>query len=243
MGGMSPCPRLCKKESSHGQPALGRTDDRLNCMKPENPENSDEFIPTRSSLLTRLKDWDDNESWREFFNTYWKLIYGTAIKAGLSDAEAQDVVQETVLSVAKKMRDFKYDPALGSFKGWLLQLTRWRITNQWKKRLPTQSLKIGSAGDTAHTSAEERMPDEGLNIEQFWEEDWKKNLVDAAIERVKQKVNPKQYKIFYLQTVKKLPVKEVAKAMGVNIAQVYLAKHRVAKWIEKDVRYLERKMI
>src|SRR5437870_3033761 len=103
--------------------------------------NLDELAPTRSSLIGRLKDWEDQEGWREFFNTYWKLIYATAIKAGLMDAEAQDVVQDTVLSVAKKMRDFKYDPGIGSFKGWLLQLTRWRILNQLKKRLPAESIR------------------------------------------------------------------------------------------------------
>ncbi len=53
---------------------------------------SDQSIGTRHSLLSRLKDWDDQDSWRDFFNTYWKLIYGVAIKSGLTDAEAQDVV-------------------------------------------------------------------------------------------------------------------------------------------------------
>ncbi|MBM3833633.1 MAG: sigma-70 family RNA polymerase sigma factor [Verrucomicrobia bacterium] len=68
-------------------------------------ENPDEFIPTRRSLLSRLKDWDDQESWKEFFNTYWKLIYGVAIKSGLTDAEAPDVVQDAIISIAKKMRE------------------------------------------------------------------------------------------------------------------------------------------
>src|SRR5437773_9325972 len=85
---------------------------------------------------------EDQESWRDFFNTYWKLIYATAIKAGLNDAEAQDVVQDTVIAVAKKIEDFKYDPALDSFKGWLLYLTRKRIA------LPTEN---GSA-----TAADQR---------------------------------------------------------------------------------------
>ena len=74
-------------------------------------DEPDEFIPTRTSLLERLKRWDDQESWRDFFNTYWRLIYGAAVKAGLSDAEAQEAVQETVIIVSKKMEDFKYDPA------------------------------------------------------------------------------------------------------------------------------------
>src|SRR3954471_1118795 len=93
-----------------------------------------ELIPTRQSLLSRLKDWNDQESWKVFFDTYWKLIYNAAVKAGLTDAEAQDVVQETVLSVLKKMPGFDYSAEKGSFKGWLLRLTSWRIVDQLRKR-------------------------------------------------------------------------------------------------------------
>src|SRR5438477_9156148 len=94
----------------------------------------DELIPTRASLLGRLKDWKDEESWRVFFETYWKLIYNAARKAGLTDAEAQDVVQETVISVSKSIPTFDYDAEGGSFKSWLLLLTRWRITDQFRRR-------------------------------------------------------------------------------------------------------------
>jgi|SRR5437867_3181385 len=75
-----------------------------------------ESLLTRWSLLTRLKNWDDQESWKEFFDLYWRLVYNVAIKAGLTDPEAQDVVQETVITVAKNLKDFKTDPARGSFK-------------------------------------------------------------------------------------------------------------------------------
>ncbi len=74
--------------------------------------------------MSRLKNRDDQESWREFFDTYWKLIHRVAHKAGLHEDEAQDVVQETILSVAKKMPAFKFDPVQGSFRGWLFQCFR-----------------------------------------------------------------------------------------------------------------------
>jgi RNA polymerase sigma-70 factor (ECF subfamily) len=96
--------------------------------------SSDEFIPTRASLLGRLKNWDDQESWQDFFNTHWRLIYSVALKAGLPDADAQDVVQDTVLTVAKKIGEFKSDPTIGSFKGWLMLITRRRIADQFEKR-------------------------------------------------------------------------------------------------------------
>src|SRR5262245_20893493 len=94
---------------------------------PQPIEDRQELLPTRHSLPDRLRDWEDQASWRDFFNTYWKFIYGVAIKSGLTDSEAEDVVQETVLSVAKKMPEFVYDPARCSFKGWLMHVTRLRI--------------------------------------------------------------------------------------------------------------------
>src|SRR5258708_1361895 len=99
-------------------------------------ETPEELIPTRATLIQRLKNWQDQSSWQVFFETYWNLIYGVAIKGGLTKAEAEDVVQETMISVAKHMPSFQYDPAIGSFKAWLLNMTRWRITDQLRKRGP-----------------------------------------------------------------------------------------------------------
>src|ERR1700751_1573386 len=94
------------------------------------------LIATRRSLVDRLANWGDQRRWQEFFDTYWKLIYSTARKSGLTDQEAQEVVQETIITVAKKIDKLRYDPAIGSFKGWLLQITRWRIVDQFRKREP-----------------------------------------------------------------------------------------------------------
>src|SRR5437870_4967847 len=91
-----------------------------------------ESIPTRHSLLNRLKDWRDDASWREFFETYWELIYNVARKAGLTDAEAQEAVQETVIGVARKIGEFKTGSQHGSFKAWLLQQARWRIGDRFE---------------------------------------------------------------------------------------------------------------
>src|SRR5689334_25113760 len=84
-------------------------------------------LSTRASLLGRLKSLEDQAGWQEFFDTYWQLIYSLARKAGLTDAEAQETVQETVITASKHLPAFRYDPKLCSFKTWLLRLARWRI--------------------------------------------------------------------------------------------------------------------
>ena len=91
---------------------------------------------TRSSLVKRLGNWNDHGGWQDFFDTYWKLIYAVAIKAGLSETEARDVVQETVVAVAKQMHDGGYDRTKSSFKNWLCLITRRRIIDHLRLRKP-----------------------------------------------------------------------------------------------------------
>jgi RNA polymerase sigma factor (sigma-70 family) len=199
-----------------------------------------ELIPTRQTLLVRLRDVDNHDSWREFFETYWKLIYSAATKAGLSDAEAQDVVQETVISVYKSLPNFEYDPKLGSFKGWLLKLTRWRIVDQLRKRRPDSRNRI-SKGTKAETAEIEAIPDPSAAVpESYWDEEWERNVFDTAIERTKQRVDPRQFQIFDLYVLKEWKVAKVREALGVSATQVYLAKHRVGREIKKQIKAVEK---
>jgi RNA polymerase sigma factor (sigma-70 family) len=204
----------------------------------------DEFIPTRLSLLSRLKRWDDQESWRDFFDTYWKFLYSVALKAGLSDEDARDMVQETVVAVAKGLREGRFKAAEGSsFKAWLKLIVQRRIASHLRRpRLPCAAADLGG-GDTAQTSLLERIPVPETNIvAEVWEEEWAKNLADAAIERVKQRVSAKQFQIFDLYVLKEWPVGEVAKMLLVNIAQIYLAKHRVTGLIKQEAAKLRKRM-
>ena len=91
-------------------------------------------IQTRPSLLNRLKSGDDPESWRAFYRIYGKLVRDFALQAGLNDTEADEVVQETAIAMARHLPEYRYDPKVCRFKTWLLNQTSWRIKDQFKKR-------------------------------------------------------------------------------------------------------------
>src|SRR6202040_4355827 len=113
-------------------------------------------------------DWGDQLRWQEFFDTYSKLIYSAARRSGMTDAEAQEVVQETVITVAKNIDKLKYDPNRGSFKGWLLQITRWRIVDQFRKREPGNAKAPRTSGDRL-TATIDRIPDSpGDDLDAVW---------------------------------------------------------------------------
>jgi RNA polymerase sigma-70 factor (ECF subfamily) len=209
----------------------------------------DELLPTRQSLLSRLRDWDDQKSWREFFDTYWRLIHGLGIKCGLTESEAQDVVQETMLSVAKQMPGFKYDPALGSFKGWLLQITRRRIADQMRKRRPlgpqASSCPPNTSGSLAQdsggrTDTVERVPDPaGPDLEKLWDQEWQSNLLNMAMERVRRRITAKQFQMFDLYVAQEWPMDLVTSTLGVSAARVYMAKMRVGRLLRREARILK----
>src|SRR5438046_5011612 len=151
------------------------------------------LLATRRSLVERLADWGDQLRWQQFFETYSKLIYSAARQSGLTDAEAQEVVQETVITVAKNIGKLKYDPAVGSFKGWLLQITRWRIADQFRKREPGNAKRARSADDRA-TATIERVPDsQNVDLDAVWEAEWKDNMFEAEVAREKEKMDTIEY--------------------------------------------------
>jgi RNA polymerase sigma-70 factor (ECF subfamily) len=204
-------------------------------------ERSD-FLPTRRSLLSRLRNPDDNASWEDFFRTYSKLIHRVAIKAGLTESEAEEVVQETLITVSKKIPGFKYDSALGSFKGWLLQIVRWRIADQMRRRSPQEAGSRASTSETGsrRTRTVERLPDpRQIDLEVLWDEEWQRAALTAAGARVKAQVSPKQYQIFDLYVLKQWPVAKVSETLGVSATQVYLAKHRVSRLMTQELRKVQ----
>jgi RNA polymerase sigma factor (sigma-70 family) len=200
-------------------------------------------LPTRRSLLSRLRDLGDDASWQAFFDTYWRLIYNVARKVGLGDADAQDVVQETVIAVARKLPDFHYDPSKGSFKQWLLLITRRRIHDHLRRHyraapflatVEEQAASLRNAPSPVHS------PDQA--IEAAWECEWRETLLQTALARVRQRCNPKHYQVFDYCVLHNLPAPEVARMLGLSGAQVYLAKHRVWLAVRRAVDELERGM-
>ena len=203
------------------------------------PTDTDEPLPTRRSLLDRLKDAGDHASWEDFHRTYRGLLFGVARRAGLNEHEAGEAVQDTLIAVAKKLPDFRYEPGKDSFKGWLLQLTRWKVADQLRRRegagepLPDTDDGQSAAGLDA--------PQLGAlhGFEALWDAEWERHLLVQALTRVKRQVNPEHYAIYHLNVIEEHPAAEVRRTLGVSAAAIYLAKHRVGAAVKRELRRLQ----
>ena len=197
---------------------------------------------TRATLLERMRDWRDRESWKDFFDTYWKLIYGTARKSNLSDYEAQEVVQETLISVSRRFPQFRYN-ARGSFRVWLRRLTKWRVVDQIRKR-PRWVPAHGTLDAEESVDVIANLPEPASLVpNEIWEKDWQKTLVEAGLARIRARVKPRTYQLFDFYVNKDWPAEKVAERFGVNTAAVHLAKCRILDMLKQEVARLEKETI
>lgn len=219
-------------------------------MAPDEPSS----IQTRPSLLNRLKSGDDAESWSEFYRVYGKLIRDFALHAGLNKTEADDVVQETAIALSRHLPEFRYDPKVCRFKTWLLNQTSWRIKDQLKKRrrsegfsgpapAMTGAVAMLPTEDSTRTDTLHRLPDPAsADLDALFETQWRKNLFALALEHVKEKFSLKQFQIFDLVVLKEWPAADVAKSLGVSVANVYVTRHRISGALKKEIVRLEKQL-
>jgi len=215
---------------------------------------TDSSLATRPSLLARLKDWSQQTAWREFDHGYAPLLRNVARKAGLTDAEADEVAQETLIAVAKKIGEFQHAGNRGSFRAWLYQQARWRIADQFRARKKSAT---GSAIHCVHgcqaresqnTSQEGLIDPEATGgsesevdpvFGRIWDAEWTEYVHQLAIERVKGRVSARQFQLFELHVLQGLGVRDAAKAAGVTMAAVYMANSRVGRLLKREIKALK----
>lgn len=193
-----------------------------------------DYNRTRTTLVIGLKDLEDQRIWNRFFDSYWKLIYNAAIQAGLKDADAQEVVQETVISVTKNIKDFDYDRSKGSFKGWLMKTTKWKIMDQFRKIQKKNNRECSGPSEIL-----ENLSTELPEVEKYWENNWQQELLQSALEKVKEQVKPIYFQVYDMLIRKEMKPKEVSSALGIKTNQVYLAKHRVAEALKEIINEMD----
>ncbi len=183
-------------------------------------------VGTQRSLILRLRDWKDKRSWNEFYRNYHKLVYAVARRSGLSESEAWDVVQDTFVTIARQSLKEAYNPERGSFKSWLLRITRWRINDLLRNRHP-EATSLTNTPDS-----------ESESFDSLWEREWQQNLMRAALAKVKMKASPRQFQIFDYHVIQGISAAEVCRKLRVNTTQVYLAKHRIGALLRREIAEL-----
>jgi len=193
-----------------------------------------EAPPTRATLLARIKDGGDTIAWGEFVRLYGPVVYGFARKRGLQDADAADLVQEVLRSVARNADRMEYDPKRGTFRGWLYTVTRNKIYNF----LTAQRHRPRAAGDSNTHERLDSVPAKQDDGEAEWELEYQRRLSSKAMERVRHEFQPATWDAFWGTAVNGRPAQDVGKELMMSPGAVYVAKSRVLARLRDEVQLL-----
>ncbi|MFN0053067.1 MAG: RNA polymerase sigma factor [Planctomycetales bacterium] len=190
---------------------------------------------TRASLLIRLRDPQDDRAWSQFVDLYGPLIYAFGRQQGLQDADAADLLQDVLRSVARAIGRFEYDQRTGSFRGWLFTIAR----NRCRDFLAERARRHPAAGGSAvqNLLLEHPAPED----EQSWNDEYERRLFDWAARQVRQEVEETTWQAFWQTAVDGHSPQAVADRCGISIAAVYLAKSRVMRRLKNKILMIEEK--
>jgi RNA polymerase sigma-70 factor (ECF subfamily) len=178
---------------------------------------------TRPSLLLRLRDASDSDSWEDFARVYGPVIRGYCRRRGLQQADADDVVQEVLGQVAQSIGTFEYEPERGRFRDWLGTVTRHKIA-RWAEARGRAAAANFSDGELA-----------ARGDDPAWSDEFYARVLEAALARIRGEFEPRTWDAFERVWAGDRPAPQVAVALGMTIDAVYQAKSRVLKRLREEV--------
>ncbi len=190
---------------------------------------------TRASLLVRLRDGDDAGAWREFVELYAPIIYGFARKRGLQDADAADLMQEVLRSISSAAHRLEYDPARGTFRGWLFTVTRNKVFNF----LESRSRRVLGTGDSNTQRRLEQHAGADGDLSADWEADYQRTMAAQAMARVKNEFQAATWDAFILTAVEGRAPAQVSVRVGLSVGAIYVAKSRVIARLRQEIERLQ----
>jgi RNA polymerase sigma factor (sigma-70 family) len=203
----------------------------------------EDSLRTRDSLIARLRDLDDSESWTDFHRTYARVVRGLARKRGLTEAEAEEVAQDVFKRIAETIHEFERTTRSGSFRRWLYQLARWRSDDKIRERgrIPVEPLPELAETDTGEAQAVERVaaPD---GAGEMLEAEARRQLIRAALDRIRRRVSARDLQIFQLLVLDEWSPAKVAQFFAISTTLVYVVRHRVGQQLRSELETIRKRL-
>jgi RNA polymerase sigma-70 factor (ECF subfamily) len=182
---------------------------------------------TRSSLIRRLRDPADKESWGQFYELYQPLLLRYVQSRNVGPHDAEDLVQDIFINKLRKaMENFELDHARGRFRTWLFQVTINAIRD-WARQKQNQ---IAATGQSSQFTGP-IVPSVTEELSRDWNRYHHQQVMQYAMKKIKASSEPKTWACFEQRTLRGRPASEVAGELGLNVNAVYTNAHRVLEKI------------
>ncbi|MCH2176603.1 MAG: sigma-70 family RNA polymerase sigma factor [Lentisphaeria bacterium] len=191
---------------------------------------------TRKTLIQRVRDKHDHESWEEFVDVYKQFLYVVVRNLNLNHHDTEEIVQEVFLKTWNHLEKFDYQPGKGKFRHWLSRIAKNTVVDFARKR-KAQANRVEKASNNADSPFSHNgisSPD----IESFVEQEWIKFITERAFEKLSETTSPKEIETFHL-FAKGKSVTEISETLGIAESSVYVYKKRIQEKLQKEIKNLE----
>jgi RNA polymerase sigma-70 factor (ECF subfamily) len=189
---------------------------------------------TRPSLLIHLRDPADHAAWQEFVEIYRPVILRLALRKGLQAADAEDIAQEVLVTVAKAVEQWEHDPNRAKFRTWLHRVANNGVLDALTRRKPD----LGSGNSAMHAVLDLRETPAGPDSDLLRLE-YRREVFRWAARQVRQEFRPDTWDAFWLTAVQRRPVDAVAEELAKDPGAIYAARSRIMRRIREKVTEYE----
>jgi RNA polymerase sigma factor (sigma-70 family) len=198
-------------------------------------------IPTQITLLNRLKNQGAAQDWERFYRIYAGPIFGLARQFGLDPNAAQDVVQETMMSLTKALLTFEYDPAKGKFRGWLWRLVRNKTQEAWRRSKKHQATSLDQTDQGSQIAQINQLQSNDVPADEMLEKAWRLQLVNSGMKLLSQtpQISKRNLDIFRAVAIEGRDANEVAVQFDTNLNNIKQIRHRMTDRLTEIVAGLQ----
>ena len=193
-----------------------------------------EIPQTRASLLLELGKQSEH-AWAEFISVYEQALYRFCRAKGLQDADANDVLQDVLTAVLKKLPSWNPDSSRGSFRGWLFRVAR----NIAVDMIDYRAKRVTATGDSQVARMLSEFPGAVHAADQSFEMAYRRSLFEWASQQVKSEVREITWLSFCRTAIDGEKAERVAQQLGVPVGSVYTAKCRVVARIREKIAEMD----
>lgn len=183
---------------------------------------SHEFPETHPSLLEAIQGSNAGGGWIEFYKRYSPAVFRVARFRGMDRHDAEDVVQQVMLSISRHIDDFQYDRSRGMFRNWIRRIAENRIIDVVRRQSRTVT-----TSDTVPEQADSRM-----TLDDVWDREWRLQDVLYCIDECRKIIAPRTYEAFRMYAIEGMDAKKVADTLRMSVEQVYVTRNQVLKRVK-----------
>lgn len=193
---------------------------------------------TSLSLLERLQDRSrpDNESWTRMVEVYSPLILKWLKRSGLEGQDADDVVQEVLAVVFRRLPAFQRNEQVGSFRAWLRAIAVNCLRDFWRARRRRKAgAGLGSGNDEVQQMLEQ-LSDPASALSEIWDREHDRHVTQYLLQLIQPEFSEKNWQAFTRVAMQGEPAKVVAEELEMTLNAVYIARSRVLTRLREEGR-------